>query len=51
MFAVDIWKSPSGPTFVVAAKAIPEPQTWLMFFAGLAVLTVLFYRRRKPARA
>jgi len=52
MFAVDIWQSPGGPTFVVAAK-VPEVQTWLMFFAGLVGLTalVLTQRRRKFARA
>jgi hypothetical protein len=53
MFAVDLWDGPSGPTFVVAAKTIPEPQTWLLFFAGLAGLTalVIVQRRRKLARA
>jgi len=52
LFAVDIWQSPGGPTFVVAAK-VPEVQTWLMFFAGLVGLTalVLTQRRRKFARA
>lgn len=51
MFAVDIWQQSSGKTFVVAAK-VPEPATWLMFFAGLAVLTVLMMqRRRKLVRA
>jgi hypothetical protein len=51
MFAVDIFKSPNGPTFVVAAK-VPEPQTWLLFMAGLAGLTalVMLQRRRKGAR-
>ena len=34
----------------LAAK-IPEPATWLMFFAGLAGLTLLFQRRRKFVRA
>jgi hypothetical protein len=53
MFAADIWNGPSGPTFVVAAKGIPEPQTWLLFFAGLAGITALIVlqRRRKLARA
>jgi len=51
MFAVDIWQSAHGPTFVVAAK-VPEPQTWLLFLAGLAGLTALgmLQRRRKLAR-
>ena len=53
MFAADIWDGPSGPTFVVAAKGIPEPQTWLLFFAGMAGITALMVlqRRRKLARA
>ncbi|HKU64346.1 MAG TPA: PEP-CTERM sorting domain-containing protein [Rhizomicrobium sp.] len=41
-------------TGVVAANTrIPEPQTWLLFFAGLAGLTalVMLQRRRKLARA
>jgi len=52
MFAVDIWQAATNSTFVVAAK-VPEVQTWLMFFAGLAGLTalVLTQRRRKFARA
>ncbi|HYS45445.1 MAG TPA: PEP-CTERM sorting domain-containing protein [Rhizomicrobium sp.] len=51
MFAVDIFKSPNGPTFVVAAK-VPEPETWLLFLAGLAGLTglVMLQRRRQLAR-
>ncbi|HKQ10186.1 MAG TPA: PEP-CTERM sorting domain-containing protein [Rhizomicrobium sp.] len=53
MFAVDIFGGPCNPTCVVAAKQIPEPQTWLLFFAGLAGLTTLalVQRRRKLARA
>jgi hypothetical protein len=52
MFAVDIWQSANGPTFVVAAKVVPEPQTWLLFIAGLAGLTALvMLGRRKLARA
>jgi hypothetical protein len=52
MFAVDIWQATNGPTFVVAAK-VPEAQTWLMFFAGLAGLTalVVMQRRREFVRA
>jgi len=50
MFVVDIWEKATGNTFVVAAK-VPEPATWLMFFAGLAGLTFLFQRRRKFVRA
>jgi hypothetical protein len=30
---------------------VPEPKTWLMFFAGLVGLTFLQRRRRKLARA
>jgi hypothetical protein len=48
-FTVDIALS-SGDTFNVAVKA-PEPQTWLLFLAGLAGLTLLVQRRRKLARA
>lgn len=40
----------NSQTFTVAAKAIPEPATWALFFAALAGLTLL-YRRRKLARA
>jgi len=50
MFTADIWQSPGGPTFVVAAKVLPEPATWLMFFSALMGLT-LYQRRRKLARA
>jgi hypothetical protein len=51
LFAVDIWQGPHGPTFVVAAK-VPEPQTWLLFLAGMAGLTALvMLGRRKLARA
>jgi hypothetical protein len=52
MFAVDIWNSVTNKTFVVAAK-VPEPQTWLLFLAGMAGLTALgiLQRRRKLARA
>jgi hypothetical protein len=51
MFSVDIWQSSHGPTFVVAAK-VPEPQTWLLFLAGLAGLTaVVMLGRRKLVRA
>lgn len=53
MFAVDIFGGPCDPTCVVASKKIPEPQTWLLFFAGLAGLTglVMLRRRRQLARA
>lgn len=53
MFAADIFDGPNGPTFVVASKGIPEPQTWMLFFAGLAGVTalVVMQRRRKLARA
>ena len=55
MFAADLYLSngPCNPTCVVAAKGIPEPQTWLLFFAGLAGITalVVLQRRRKLARA
>jgi len=50
MFAVDIWQKSSGNTFVVAAK-VPEPATWLTFFAGLGGLTFMMQRRRKLVRA
>jgi hypothetical protein len=36
----------SGDNFFVASN-VPEPQTWLMFFAGLAVLPVLQFRRKR----
>jgi len=39
----------NGNTGNVAVKA-PEPATWLLFFAGLVGLTVLFQRRRQLAR-
>lgn len=47
----------SGGTFVVGAKGdgvkVPEPETWMLFFAGLVGLTALnvLQRRRKLARA
>jgi mannose/fructose-specific phosphotransferase system component IIA len=48
IFATDIFRG--GATFNVAAK-VPEPATWLLFFAGLAGLTLLQQRRRKAVRA
>jgi hypothetical protein len=51
LFAVDVsGAGPCSPTCNVAVK-VPEPQTWLMFLAGLAGLTLLALRRRKLARA
>ena len=50
LFTVDISGGPCSPTCNVAAK-VPEPATWLMFFAGLAGLTFMMQRRRKLARA
>ena len=49
-FAADIRTLASSTLFWVAAKGIPEPATWALFFAAMAGLTVL-YRRRKLARA
>jgi hypothetical protein len=48
-FAARIKTSSSG-LFWAAAKGIPEPATWALFFAAMAGLTVL-YRRRKLAIA
>ena len=51
-FAVDI--AINGNTFNVASNGpgvqMPEPKTWLLLLAGLALLPVL-QRRRKPIRA
>ena len=46
LFAVDI--AIQGNTRNVS---VPEPATWLIFFAGLAGLTFMMQRRRKLARA
>lgn len=56
-FAVDIYNTATGKTFVVAANdpgiTVPEPGTWTVSMAGLAGLAglMMLQRRRKLARA
>jgi hypothetical protein len=50
-FGVDITRISEGPNYITPISAVPEPETYAMFLAGLGLIGTLARRRRNRAMA
>ena len=50
-FGVDITRISEGPNYITPISAVPEPETYAMFLAGLGLIGTLARRRNKAVAA
>lgn len=50
-FGIDITRISEGPNYITPISAVPEPETYAMFLAGLGLIGTLARRRNKAVAA